>query len=133
LSSLTQLDLAGLQRIVENDSKQRYMLLKGPDDTSPTAGEIWWIRANQGHSMKVPLNHMHMPAPAETTLTPMQEVKLNLKPILSATDIPMAVHGTNRTAWESICTSQLRGRITLLIVVMQLFKVFPEGRGIIYI
>jgi 2'-phosphotransferase len=42
--------------MVENDSKKRYMLLNGPDDTSPTAGEIWWIRANQGHSMKVPLD-----------------------------------------------------------------------------
>ncbi|KAN0121143.1 Phosphotransferase KptA/Tpt1 [Russula decolorans] len=88
LSSPTQLDLAGLQSIVENDSKKRYMLLKGPDDTSPTAGdEVWWIRANQGHSLK--------------------EVKLNLKPILSATDIPMAVHGTNRTAWESISSQGL--------------------------
>jgi 2'-phosphotransferase len=46
-----------------------------------------------------------MLALGETTLTPMQEVKLNLKPILSATDISMAVHGTNRTAWESIGTS----------------------------
>jgi len=90
LSSPTQLDLAGLQRIVENDSKQRYMLLKGPDDTSPAAGEIWWIRANQGHSMK--------------------EVNLNLKPILSATDIPMAVHGTNRTAWETIYVQGLSRR-----------------------
>lgn len=90
LSSPTQLDLAGLQRMVENDSKKRYMLLKGPDDTSPTAGEIWWIRANQGHSLK--------------------EVKLNLKPILSATDIPMAVHGTNRTAWESIVVQGLSRR-----------------------
>ncbi len=56
LSSPTQLDLPGLQRIVENDSKKRYMLLKGPDDTSPTTDEIWWIRANQGHSLKVPLD-----------------------------------------------------------------------------
>jgi len=82
-SSPTQpLDLAGLQRIVENDSKKRYMLLKSPDDTAPTADEVWWIRANQGHSLK--------------------EVKLDLKPILSAADIPMAVHGTNNTAWKSI-------------------------------
>lgn len=53
LSSPTPLDLATLQRIVENDSKQRYMLLEGPDEAAPTAGAVWWIRANQGHSLKV--------------------------------------------------------------------------------
>ena len=41
----------------------------------------------------------------ETTLTPTQEVKLDLKPIMSAADIPMAVHGTSKAAWESICLS----------------------------
>jgi len=87
LSSHTQLDLAALQRIVENDSKSRYKLFQGPDETSPVAGEIWWIRANQGHSLKT--------------------IKLDLKPILSATDIAMAVHGTNRKAWESISTGGL--------------------------
>jgi 2'-phosphotransferase len=100
---LSQLDLAGLQRIVEDDSKKRYMLLKGPDDTAPTAGDVWWIRANQGHSMKV--QYITIRVLAETTLTPTQDVKLDLKPILSATDIPMAVHGTNKTAWKSICLS----------------------------
>ena len=53
LSSPAQLDLATLQRIVESDSKKRYMLLESPDEAAPTAGEIWWIRANQGHSLKV--------------------------------------------------------------------------------
>lgn len=87
--------------MVESDSKKRYMLLEGPDDTAPMAGDVWWIRANQGHSLKV----CDMPALADcTTLTPTQEVKLDLKPILSAADIPMAVHGTNRVAWESICS-----------------------------
>ena len=38
----------------------------------------------------------------KSALTPTQEVKLDLRPILSAADIPMAVHGTNKTAWESI-------------------------------
>ncbi|KAI9440453.1 KptA family-domain-containing protein [Lactarius indigo] len=87
LSSPAQLDLATLQRLVENDSKSRYMLHKGPDEAAPTAGDIWWIRANQGHSLKA--------------------IKLDLKPILSATDIPMGVHGTNRKAWESISTQGL--------------------------
>ena len=96
----SQLDLAGLQGIVENDSKKRYMLAKGPDDTAPMAGEVWWIRANQGHSLKV----RRMLALAETALTSTQEVTLDLKPILLAEDIPMAVHGTNRAAWNSICS-----------------------------
>jgi len=86
-SSHTPLDLAALQRIVENDAKKRYMLLEGPDETAPMAGDVWWIRANQGHSL--------------------QEVELDLKPILSAADIPVAVHGTNKTAWESICVQGL--------------------------
>ncbi|KAH9023221.1 hypothetical protein EDB85DRAFT_2151288 [Lactarius pseudohatsudake] len=34
-------------------------------------------------------------------------IKLDLKPILSATDIPMGVHGTNRKAWESISAQGL--------------------------
>ena len=43
------LDLAKLQEIVKADSKQRYnLVLEGLDSG---AGE-WWIRANQGHSMK---------------------------------------------------------------------------------
>lgn len=87
LSSPTQLDLATLQRLVESDSKSRYMLHEGPDEAAPTAGDIWWIRANQGHSLKA--------------------IKLDLKPILSATDIPMGVHGTNRKAWESISAQGL--------------------------
>ena len=31
-----------------------------------------------------------------------QDVKLDMRPILSAADILMAVHGTTRRAWESI-------------------------------
>ncbi|KAI9508175.1 KptA family-domain-containing protein [Russula earlei] len=89
-SSPTQLDLAALQRIVESDSKQRYMLIKAPNEAAPMADEVWWIRANQGHSLK--------------------EVKLDLKPILSAADIPMAVHGTTKTAWESISVQGLSRR-----------------------
>lgn len=87
LSSHTQVDLATLQRLVENDSKNRYMLRKDPDEAAPTAGDIWWICANQGHSLKA--------------------VKLDLKPILSATDIPMGVHGTSRKAWVSISAQGL--------------------------
>ncbi|TFY83652.1 hypothetical protein EWM64_g370 [Hericium alpestre] len=40
-------------KIVKDDQKMRYTLLMGPDEAAPDAGDIWWIRANQGHSMKV--------------------------------------------------------------------------------
>ncbi|KAJ3767703.1 KptA family-domain-containing protein [Lentinula raphanica] len=75
------LDLAGLQQIVEADSKQRYSLVCENDD--------WWIKANQGHSIKA--------------------VELELKPILTVEDIPTrtAVHGTTKKAWQSISSQGL--------------------------
>ncbi|KAJ4486945.1 KptA family-domain-containing protein [Lentinula lateritia] len=75
------LDLAGLQQIVNTDSKQRYNLVCEDD--------IWWIKANQGHSIKA--------------------VKLDLKPIFTVEDIPSrtAVHGTTKTAWLSISSQGL--------------------------
>ncbi|KAF8074672.1 KptA family-domain-containing protein [Lyophyllum atratum] len=71
------LDLAGLQEIVKADLKKRYDLMED-------AEAAWWIRANQGHSIKT--------------------IKLDLKPILSVADIPtgVAVHGTSKKAWELI-------------------------------
>jgi len=55
---LKSLDFAMLQEIVKNDSKNRYDLLyeAGTDtvgEQSKTDSLSWWIRANQGHSMKV--------------------------------------------------------------------------------
>ncbi|KAJ3982808.1 KptA family-domain-containing protein [Lentinula detonsa] len=72
------LDLVGLQQIVNADLKHRYSLVREDDD-------VWWIKANQGHSIKA--------------------VKLDLKPVLSIEDIPSrtAVHGTTKAAWQSIC------------------------------
>ncbi|KAF5353157.1 hypothetical protein D9758_008714 [Tetrapyrgos nigripes] len=74
-------DLPALQKIVGADAKQRYHFKQEE--------EIWWIKANQGHSLKT--------------------VKLVLKPILSVEDIPsrIAVHGTNKEAWKSISTQGL--------------------------
>ncbi|KAF8200391.1 KptA family-domain-containing protein [Pholiota molesta] len=50
---------------------------------------IWWIKARQGHSIKT--------------------VKLELKPILSVSDIPtgVAVHGTDLEAWAAIAKNGL--------------------------
>jgi len=76
------LDLAGLQEIVNADSKKRYDLVCLDD------GE-WFIKANQGHSIKT--------------------VKLDLKLILTINDIPSqtAVHGTTKKAWLSISSQGL--------------------------
>ncbi|KAF9219719.1 hypothetical protein BS17DRAFT_769789 [Gyrodon lividus] len=73
---------ANLQDVVKRDQKSRYHLLLEPQTLESSGSDVWWIRANQGHSMK--------------------DVKLDLQPILSASDIPMAVHGTTREAWKFI-------------------------------
>ncbi|KAK0203100.1 KptA family-domain-containing protein [Desarmillaria ectypa] len=80
-------DLAMLQGIVRADAKQRYDLICELDATSNES--VWWIKANQGHTMK--------------------DVKLELKPVLSVSDIPsgVAVHGTDIKAWEIISTEGL--------------------------
>ncbi|KAG9309892.1 KptA family-domain-containing protein, partial [Chiua virens] len=76
-----------LQQIVKRDQKSRYHLLFEPQTSESSGTDVWWIRANQGHSMK--------------------NVELDLKPILSASEIPMAVHGTTRPAWQSIAIQGL--------------------------
>ncbi|KAG1793120.1 uncharacterized protein HD556DRAFT_1238414 [Suillus plorans] len=70
-----------LQEIVDKDQKQRFHLLAEPR-SSDSPSDIWWIRANQGHSL--------------------QTVTLDMQPITSALDVPMAVHGTTLSAWELI-------------------------------
>jgi len=124
------LNLDGVKAIVKADSKQRYDLklessdgiklgVVSPGATSPLLGEgstsspvnsseepvvetsssgkitndkrdaIWLIKARQGHSIKT--------------------VELELKSIKSDSDIPtrIAVHGTNRKAWEIIAKEGL--------------------------
>lgn len=50
-----ELNLEMLHEIVKNDSKSRFnLVLEG----EPGSGnEAWWVRANQGHSMKVIMTH----------------------------------------------------------------------------
>jgi len=81
---LRGVDLATIQRLVAENDKQRYQLLHDVDqEVSGSAGSlIWWIRANQGHSLKVEA--------------------LELQPITVPEELPLAVHGTNIKAWESI-------------------------------
>lgn len=85
LPRLKELTFEKLQQIVADDAKQRYNLIFEEGGSSSAHG--WWIRANQGHSMK--------------------EVEVDYEPLTSASQIPMAVHGTNRTAWEKISQTGL--------------------------
>ncbi|KZT09829.1 uncharacterized protein LAESUDRAFT_721983 [Laetiporus sulphureus 93-53] len=81
---MKDLNFEMLQEIVKNDNKNRYNLLSEPDRSSDSPEGIWWIRANQGHSIK--------------------SVALDLQPINSPADIStgIAVHGTSTKAWEYI-------------------------------
>lgn len=46
------LDVPGLQEMVKADKKQRFGLVFEEDPSNASEGE-WWIKANQGHSIKV--------------------------------------------------------------------------------
>ncbi|KAJ7029788.1 phosphotransferase KptA/Tpt1 [Mycena alexandri] len=77
--SLRGLDFATLESIVSQDQKSRYHLV---NEGGAVENSSWWIRANQGHSMT--------------------DIILDLKRITSASEIPMAVHGTSMVAWRMI-------------------------------
>ncbi|KAJ3159305.1 hypothetical protein HDU86_001908 [Geranomyces michiganensis] len=66
-----------IRRIVDTNAKQRFSL------SQDAAGE-WQIRANQGHSV---------------------EVNIPMQPVLTAADIPAAIHGTTRAAYALITES----------------------------
>ncbi|CCM02592.1 uncharacterized protein FIBRA_04695 [Fibroporia radiculosa] len=85
VNKMRGIDFSTLEKIVQNDNKRRYNLIREADQLSGSAEEIWWIRANQGHSLKT--------------------VAMELQPINSVADIPtgVAVHGTTRKAWKVIC------------------------------
>ncbi|KAJ2917137.1 hypothetical protein MD484_g3283, partial [Candolleomyces efflorescens] len=101
------LNIEKVQAVVAADEKKRYDLrfedasaegstsaaadsaLDATTGATQASGQeeqqgLWWIKANQGHSMKT--------------------VKLELKSILSLDDIPsrIALHGTTEVAWRSI-------------------------------
>lgn len=75
------LNLAKLKELVATNAKQRYNLMS---ELTYDGEEEWWIRANQGHSLK--------------------NIQLDMKPITALSDIPtgIAVHGTMLAAWNSI-------------------------------
>ncbi|EPQ56750.1 hypothetical protein GLOTRDRAFT_39589 [Gloeophyllum trabeum ATCC 11539] len=88
-SKFQGVDFETVENIVKNNDKQRYKMVKEPDPKSPTNEEVWWIRANQGHSIKT--------------------VAVDMKRITSAWDIPtgIAVHGTTLEAWSLIAQKGL--------------------------
>lgn len=94
-----EVDLEKIQDMVKKDAKGRFHLKSETAD----GNEVWWIRANQGHSMKV---RIILPEISHETRYPLQEVKLELQPVQSVSDIPtgIAVHGTTREAWQIIRT-----------------------------
>ncbi|KAI8985531.1 KptA family-domain-containing protein [Trametes punicea] len=96
---MRELTFDALQEIVKSDAKNRYSLVLEADPN--TGEETWWIRANQGHSLKASDNEDTLRSKAYLLY---QSVVLDYEPIKSASDIPtgIAVHGTNKRAWESI-------------------------------
>ncbi|KAF7796824.1 hypothetical protein EIP86_008008 [Pleurotus ostreatoroseus] len=90
LPVMAGVDFETLERIVEKDRKNRYTLQFGPDLSLHGAPDVWWVRANQGHSLKMVTD-------------------LELRTIQSIDDIPSktAVHGTSLEAWEHIKTQGL--------------------------
>ncbi|GJN89066.1 hypothetical protein Rhopal_002040-T1 [Rhodotorula paludigena] len=73
-------DVATLERIVRDNAKQRFSMRTEP--TGDGGADELWIRANQGHSVKVE--------------------SLELKPVKSAEEVPTMVHGTYYRLWPAI-------------------------------
>ena len=70
--------MSQIKDVVDANDKKRFTItaLETPD------GPKEFIRANQGHSIK--------------------SIQVEMTPILSATDYPTIIHGTNTTAWQAI-------------------------------
>ncbi|POY71759.1 hypothetical protein BMF94_5120 [Rhodotorula taiwanensis] len=79
-------DLDTLERIVRDNAKQRFTLQAEP--TGQDGADELWIRANQGHSVKVEA--------------------LELKPVEKAEQVPIMVHGTYYRLWPAIETEGLK-------------------------
>ncbi|KAG9126135.1 hypothetical protein FRC07_004742 [Ceratobasidium sp. 392] len=109
---LKELNLPGLLKIVETDQKQRYQLgaqLSSPDEpivpipkvAFPDSTAVLWIRANQGHTLKVG-NSAEAPVSQNYLRLHLEVDDLELKPVVTPSEVPCAVHGTSFKAWENI-------------------------------
>ncbi|KAF7326401.1 Trna 2-phosphotransferase 1-like [Mycena venus] len=82
-----------LEKVVREDQKSRYHLAYEPWYNKSSS---WWIRAN--------------PESRESETNP--DTSLDLRRIRSASEIPMAVHGTSLSAWEAIAKQPGLHRMT---------------------
>ncbi|GAA6018562.1 hypothetical protein JCM11491_006446 [Sporobolomyces phaffii] len=73
-------DLETLERIVRDNAKQRFTMR--PESTGDNGADELWIRANQGHSVKVEA--------------------LELKPVEKPNQVPTMVHGSYYRLWPQI-------------------------------
>ena len=76
LPQMRRYSVEDVQRVVSSNDKQRFHMEQNPDN------ERLWIRANQGHTMRVE--------------------GLELSPIMSTEDCAVVIHGTFSRNWESI-------------------------------
>jgi len=87
---LKGVDFAQIQWIVETNEKKRFHLVHEPVDgesSDPLIVTGWWIRANQGHTIKVE--------------------DLELEEIKTPEEAPVAIHGTSHEAWKLISVEGL--------------------------
>lgn len=89
---------------------------------------IWWIKARQGHSIKVCRLYSSRSSIPHGTIHVKQTVQLDLKPITSIADIPtgLAIHGTNGAAWASIGGSDLHFLDSKSFTII----IFPAKEGL---
>jgi len=79
--------LEAIENVVKENDKQRFSLISEADPKYPTRPHVWWIRANQGHSIKA--------------------VEIAMVKITDPSSVPMAVHGTTLDNWKHIATQGL--------------------------
>ncbi|KAJ1991914.1 tRNA 2'-phosphotransferase [Dimargaris cristalligena] len=105
---LRQVPLATLQYVVDRDAKQRYTLREETSSSPPG----WYIRANQGHSLKASSLTLHEHTrgcgPHPFARLPSLVADLELALIRTPTEIPVVVHGSQETNWPSIAQQGLK-------------------------
>ncbi|RKP24629.1 KptA family-domain-containing protein [Syncephalis pseudoplumigaleata] len=89
LPSFQAYGFADIQQIVAECTKQRFTLSAALDAAHDADGEaVWWIRANQGHSLPV--------------------ADLALEAVADPAELSTLVHGTYHRCWPSIAQEGLR-------------------------
>lgn len=64
---------------------------------------VWWIRANQGHTIKVtPPNFIFFKFISNGHHPTLKVEDLELTPINDPAEVPIAIHGTHISAWNKI-------------------------------